>query len=510
MWRSRARMRLGVGAVVVALAWPVVLTWTAVPAAAGTTALTVSSAPVQAGQETTLTFNFTAPTPPPAPYLTVTLPMPPGWTAVPPSSSDLACQDSGCELVNASSEQVSVAMRLDLTTTFTLYVQATPPESAAPASFTATGQFRDLATPLEATAPPVTVTCPADGLGTMTVNTLAVRENTATTLTFTYTAGSCAPGPGGTVGVTVPSGWTPPGTVMVPAGNLAPGTQVSFSYGPAQASSAGPATFQAWQSGASGPQQELTSSPVVSVSSAGAPSTPASSLSPHSTPSSTPHAGSAGTVTVTPSRVTASRPSTLRFTYTAAAAGLSPSGEVTVDVPAGWTAPSPGREQAGYVSASRGQLTASGRLITVTGVTLRPGQQLTITYTAGTAPGEAGVSTFITSQRPDGRATLTALTTSPVVTVAPATVAHPAPAGLLPILLAVIGLVLVAGTAGLLAFRPLRRAGHGMAGGNVRAVPHTGPPPSVYVRDTGHRPTLTVRIEPHATATVTTIEEERP
>jgi hypothetical protein len=143
-------------------------------------------------------------------------------------------------------------------------------------------------------------------------------------------------------------------------------------------------------------------------------------------------------------------------------------------------------------------------------VTLRPGQQLTITYTAGTAPGEAGVSTFITSQRPDGRATLTALTTSPVVTVAPATVAHPAPAGLLPILLAVIGLVLVAGTAGLLAFRPLRRAGHGMAGGNVRAVPHTGPPPSVYVRDTGHRPTLTVRIEPHATATVTTIEEERP
>lgn len=36
------------------------------------------------------------------------------------------------------------------------------------------------------------------------------------------------------------------------------------------------------------------------------------------------------------------------------------------------------------------------------------------------------------------------------------------------------------------------------------------PPASVAVRDTGTRPALTVRIEPHAGATVTTIEEKRP
>ncbi len=120
------------------------------------------------------------------------------------------------------------------------------------------------------------------------------------------------------------------------------------------------------------------------------------------------------------------------------------------------------------------------------------------------------MSTFVTSQRPDGTATLTALTMSPVGDGRAWPPGARAPASLLPILLAVIGLVLVAGTAGLLAFRPLRRAGHGMAGGNVRAVPHTGPPPSVSVRDTGNRPTLTVRIEPHVGATVTTIEERRP
>jgi hypothetical protein len=78
------------------------------------------------------------------------------------------------------------------------------------------------------------------------------------------------------------------------------------------------------------------------------------------------------------------------------------------------------------------------------------------------------------------------------------------------------GLVLLAGTAGLLSARSRRRRGrlrrveHGTAGGNVRAVPHAGPPPTVGVRDTGNRPALTVRIEPHASGTATSIKEERP
>jgi hypothetical protein len=79
-----------------------------------------------------------------------------------------------------------------------------------------------------------------------------------------------------------------------------------------------------------------------------------------------------------------------------------------------------------------------------------------------------------------------------------------------PILLVVLGLVLVAGTAALAAFRPPHRGGHGTAGGSVRAVPRTGPPPSVAVRDTGDSPALTVRIEPRVGATMTTIEERVP
>jgi hypothetical protein len=225
-------------------------------------------------------------------------------------------------------------------------------------------------------------------------------------------------------------------------------------------------------------------------------------------------------MTVTPVQVTAARPSTLRFTYTAGAAGLSPSGEVTVVVPAGWTAPSPAPGQAGYTSASGGRLTVTDRQITVTGVTLRPGRQLVITYAAGSAPRVSGLATFLTRDRPSRTATLAALTRSPAVAVALVSQRGRAGMNWLPILLAVIGLVLVAGAAGLAAFRPLRRGPlprgplprgpHGTGAGDVRAVPHAGPPPSVTIRDTGGRPALTVRIEPRAGSPVTTIKERQP
>jgi hypothetical protein len=79
-----------------------------------------------------------------------------------------------------------------------------------------------------------------------------------------------------------------------------------------------------------------------------------------------------------------------------------------------------------------------------------------------------------------------------------------------PVILLVIGLILAAGTAGRLAFRGLRQGRHGAVTADVRTVPHTGPPTTVVIRDTGRRPALTVRIEPHAGAAVTTIEETRP
>jgi hypothetical protein len=76
----------------------------------------------------------------------------------------------------------------------------------------------------------------------------------------------------------------------------------------------------------------------------------------------------------------------------------------------------------------------------------------------------------------------------------------------LPIELMVVGLLLAAGAAGLMAFRPLRLRSLRP----VRVVSRAGPPPSVVVHDSGRRPAVVVRIEPHASAVVTTIEDTRP
>ena len=490
------------------------------PADSGT--LQVSPSAVQVAQASTLAVSFAAPADPPSPYLTVTLVMPPGWTASAPLS-DPACQDAGCELVSASSTQIVVVMRLYYTTTFTLEVPATAPGSAGPATFTATEQFRSSPpVTLQVTAPPVTVICPSDQAGSVAVNPQSVPAASNTTLMFTYTAGSCALGPGSSVSVTVPSGWTPPDTVSgthgfvtsasgpvsvsgpvitVPAANLEPGAVVSFEYEAAQApGSPGSSTFtDTEQSGPGGSAQDLASPPVVVVTTA-----------PPPPPPPPPPPGGTGTMTVTPIRVMTAHRSTLRFTYTAAQAGLSRSGEITVEIPAGWTVPSSLPGQAGYVSASRGLLSVSGRRVTLTGVTLATGQQVSITYTAATAPATAGLATFVTTQQPVGTATLAALRESPEVTVALSAGTGGRMSEWLPILLVVAGLVLAAAAAGLLAFRPLRRGGHPVPDGNVRAVPRSGPPASVTVRDTGSRPALTVRIEPRAGATATTIEERQP
>jgi len=138
-----------------------------------------------------------------------------------------------------------------------------------------------------------------------------------------------------------------------------------------------------------------------------------------------------------------------------------------------------------------------------------PSQSLVSSPTVIVTP----VAVTTTTAPPSSQGTTT---TAPPSSQGTTTVASPTPgtahSGIdwRPILLVVLGLVLIAGTAGLAAFRPLRRGGHGTAAGNVRAVPRTGPPPSVAVRDTGDSPALTVRIEPRAGATMTTIEERVP
>ena len=566
MWRSRARV--GLCAIVAALAWTAAPSASASPSASaapsasapdGTGTMMVGPTAVQASQVTTLTFTYTAE------FLedgTITLVVPTGWT--PPSQTPgpgyttVSCpmtiyaRARACQLT-ASPATMTITIKnvnrnVDLGRTVVItYQMAQAPASAGTSTFTAAEQSfaAGALAPLGA-SPAVAVTCP-DGAGTMAVSPLTTTASSTAMLTFSYTAGSCGVQPGGVVTLTVPGGWTPPDTVpgtpgfavwaggavsvsapmtiVVPVGTLLPVEKISFDYEMAKApGSPGGYTFAATEeSGAGGSLQPLAASsaitvtpPVVTSSSpssggvtSSSPSsgggTSSSSTSGGGTSSSS-TSGGAGTMTVAPAQVTAARQSTLRFTYTAPETGLSPSGEVTVHVPAGWAAPSRTPGRAGYASSSGGNLSVSGRAIAVTGVALRGGQQLTITYAAGPAPGAAGVSTFVTSQRPDGTATLAALAVSPSVTVGLST----GPGDGLAIVLVVAALVVVAGAASLLASRLLHRGGHGTGGGNVSAVPHTGPPPSAAVRDTGNRPTLTVRLEPHADATVTTIDGRRP
>ncbi len=131
-------------------------------------------------------------------------------------------------------------------------------------------------------------------------------------------------------------------------------------------------------------------------------------------------ANGSGTMTVSPSNVSASATGeTLTFTYTAATGGMR-NGVVRVTVPAGWTAPSTSAG-AGYTVASTGTVGVAGQVITVTGVTLQSGGTMTITYGSG-APGvtvtsTTGVSTFTAAQAATSAGTVTNLGTSPTVNV---------------------------------------------------------------------------------------------
>src|SRR5207237_5278433 len=85
---------------------------------------------------------------------------------------------------------------------------------------------------------------------------------------------------------------------------------------------------------------------------------------------------------------------TITFTYTAATGGLS-SGSVTLDVPAGWSAPSTTGANAGYTTASSGTVSVSGQTITVSSLTIAGGSTFTITYgaTSGGGPGATTTTT---------------------------------------------------------------------------------------------------------------------
>jgi hypothetical protein len=143
----------------------------------------------------------------------------------------------------------------------------------------------------------------------------------------------------------------------------------------------------------------------------------------------------------------------------------------------------------------------AGRQIVVTGLTLGPGQTLTLTYggSAPVAPDTPGPSTFASSERSGAGTTLTALVAgSPLVTVTAGSIT-------LIVIVVIIGVLLAVVAAVLVVRRFLRRHGPG-PGSGVRAAAHSGPARSVAVQRVDAKMTVAVHIEPHAGSATTTVE----
>lgn len=252
---------------------------------------------------------------------------------------------------------------------------------------------------------------------TLQVSPSTVTAGGPTTLTFTYQTSSDSEVKG-TITVTVPQGWsgtprvstadcaamgcvigTPRAsgdTVTMPDSYLPPGQDFQISYDNAVPPSS-PGSYQFTVTGDDNP----VSVPVIVACGNGV-----------------------GTMSVAPSRVAASGTRTLTFTYTAAGCGLLPDGEVGLEVPAGWPLPSPA---AGGLAASSGTASVSGRWIAVTGATLPPGGDLTLSYTTA-VPATPRTSVFPVSEQTAAGGTLTPLAASPEISVFSA-VNHPSGGG---------------------------------------------------------------------------------
>jgi hypothetical protein len=419
----------------------------ATPSVDGKGTLTVAPLSVSAGATgQTLTFTYTATTVLSSGELTVALPSgwsPPSTTGTDPGFTSTDCsggtvggsgstiQVTGIAIGSGASCSITYGATTSggpgATATSTLGTSAFPTseESNSGGSLTAL-----------AASPQLTVFAP-DGSGTLGVAPAFVGAGSGgNTLTFTYTAPAGGLG-GGQLTVAVPAGWSAPSTtpqasgyttstcgsvvvtgsaidvtgVSLPAAGtctITYGDTSSGATGATAPSVSGGSTFATQeQSTVAGNAASIASSPQVEV----------------------PSADGAGTMAVAPTvAATGSTGNTLTFTFTAAAGGLN-DGEITVNVPPGWSAPSATTSAAGYTTAACGAVGVSGTTIQVAGVTLTGGGTCAIVYgsKASGGPGAAAPSsdtnsTFTTTDESTAVGTLTALSTSPRVTVSTAPV----------------------------------------------------------------------------------------
>ena len=376
----------------------------------------------------------------------VRLVVPAGWSAPSTTASANGYTTSSAGSVSVSGQTITVSgltLSAGSTTTIT-YGDTSGGGSGATASSTAgaqswqakersssAGSLTDLAS-----SPSVTILS-ADGSGTVTTPTNSVANgSTGNTVVFTFTAATGGIS-NGAIKIDVPAGWSAPSTAGTAAGyttssagtvsvsgqtitvsgvTLAAGAALTITYGDTNGGSAPGATASTTAGSATWQTRERSSSGGSFTSLAASPNINVSA------------ADGSGTLTTPTSSVTGgSTGNTIVFTYTAATGGSS-NGSVTVDVPAGWSAPSTAAAANGYTRASTGSVSVSGRTITVSGLTLSGGSKATITYgdtTGGgfgaTAASSVGSQTWQAEERSTGGGTLTSLASSPSISVTDST-----------------------------------------------------------------------------------------
>jgi len=100
-------------------------------------------------------------------------------------------------------------------------------------------------------------------------------------------------------------------------------------------------------------------------------------------------------------------------------------GTLTVVVPSGWSGPATSASAGGYTTSTSGVVSVSSRTILVSSLTRSAGQTVKVTYgsKAGGGPGanapptSTGAQTWSTKQRSIPSGTITALNSSPAISV---------------------------------------------------------------------------------------------
>ncbi|MHB8643094.1 MAG: OmpL47-type beta-barrel domain-containing protein [Gaiellaceae bacterium] len=385
-------------------------------AADGSGTAGVSGSPVLAGTADTLTFTYTAPTG----GMTngaVTVDVPAGWTA-PQTAAGAGQVTSSAGSVSVASQTAtvsSVSLNAGQTLTIT-YTNGVAPTTTGSANWTTKQKSTSSGTLTSLAAQPsVTVNNAADGSGTAGVSGSPVLAGTTNTLTFTFTAPTGGM-TNGAVSLDVPAGWTAPqtgagaGQVMSDVGSVSVSGQtitvsslsrnagqtmtITYANGVATTTTGSATWTTKEQSTSGGTLTSLGAQPSVAVNNA---------------------ADGSGVVSVSPSPVLAGTTNTMTMTFTAPTGGMT-NGAVTVDVPAGWTAPQTGAG-AGQVTSDVGSVSVSGQTITVSSLSRNAGQTMTITYANGVATTTTGSATWTTKEKSTSGGVLTNLASQQSVTV---------------------------------------------------------------------------------------------